>query len=31
VTVEVRLPHDLTDQEKDLFRQLRDLRKRAAT
>ncbi len=31
VTVEVRLPRDLTDQEKDLFRQLRDLRKRAAT
>lgn len=31
VTVEVKLPRNLTDQEKTLFRQLQDLRKRAAT
>jgi curved DNA-binding protein len=31
VTVEVKLPRDLTEQELALFRQLRDLRKRAAT
>jgi curved DNA-binding protein len=31
VTVEVKLPRNLTDQEKTLFRQLQEMRKRAAT
>jgi len=31
VAVEVKLPGNLTDQEKELYRQLQDLRKRAAT